>query len=88
MEIFQSSGWNNANKRVCQPLDATAFDLDAAASSSRVAANAAASILDAGACYVPNTKTHFSWILLHQTFPTSPTIINLVNIKEKCQYIV
>ena len=49
MVIFQSSGWNNANKRVCQPLDAAAFDLDAAASSSRVA-NAAASILDAGAC--------------------------------------
>ena len=48
MAIFQSSGWNNANKRVCQLLDAALFDLDAAASSSRVA-NVEASILDAGA---------------------------------------
>ena len=49
MEIFKSSGWNNANKRVCQPLDAVAFELDVAASSLRVA-NAVASILDAEAC--------------------------------------
>ena len=59
MEIFQSSGWNNANMRVCQPLDAAAFEMDAAASNSRVA-NAAASILDATTCYVPNLKLHFS----------------------------
>ena len=63
MAIFQSSGWNNVNMCVCQPLDAATYDLDAATSSSRVA-NAAASILDAGACYVPNPKLHFSWVFL------------------------
>ena len=58
MEIFQSSGWNNVNMCVCQLLDAVAYNLDAAASNSRVA-NATASILDVGACYVPNLKSHF-----------------------------
>ena len=48
-----------ATDRVCQPLDAAAFEMNAAASTLRVA-NATASILDVVACYVPNMKTHFS----------------------------
>ena len=58
MTIFQSSGWKNVNMCVCQPLDAAAYDLDAAASNSRVA-NAAASILDAGHAMSPTQNFIF-----------------------------
>ena len=61
--------------------------LDAEASSSRVA-DAAASEMDAAACSLPTMETHFFGLFDPQTFPISPILMNLVNIKEKCQYIV
>ena len=65
------------NKQFSEHVDAATFEMDAAESSLRVA-NAIASILDAVACYDPIMKTHFSWILWPQTFPTSFTLMNQV----------
>ena len=50
------------DKQFSGRVDAAAFEMNAAASTLRVA-DAETSILDAGACYAPNMKTHFSRIL-------------------------
>ena len=56
--IFQRH--EQVDKQFFGRVDAAAFEVDAAASSSRVA-DAAASKMDATACSLPTMKTHFFW---------------------------
>ena len=80
--FFKVQAWTSG-QAVFWACGCRGIRLDAAASSSRVA-NAAASIY----AHSQTWNLIFLEFFLPQTFPISPILMNLVNIKEKCQYIV